>query len=251
MDQLGVDYLPSKPELKEIGMGWLSNKIEKNGGYSKVAKDLNIPNKGRRTSSFNWTPEKAEQEILKVKDGLRLDRMPTRSEILKYRGTNDLCTYISRSYGFYGYAEKLGLKIKDSETTVGKKYEYIAADIIKNRGYSVKHMAQNYPYDLLVNECLKIDVKYSNLFRGEHGNFYRFSWEKPYPVCDLYVLISSATGSIEDGVFRVIPSCNIDNISGVGMGEHDSIYNVYIDRWDYVDDYLKFYKSIRESRCSA
>lgn len=251
MNQLGVDYLPSKPDLKRIGMVWLSNKIERNGGFSKIANELKIPNKGRRTNSFSWTTDRAEKEIIQIKDSLGLDRMPTRSEILNFRENNDLCSYISRSYGFYGYASRLGLPIKESETTVGKKFEYIVSGIIHADGHSVEHMPQNHPYDLFVDGCLKIDVKYSNLFQGEHGNFYRFSWEKKYPACDVYVLISSKTGEQDCAVIRVIPSCHIDNTSGLAIGEHNSIYDMYINRWDYIDEYLSFYKRMKESRCSA
>lgn len=253
MNQLDVEYLPSRRDLESINMGWLSARIQKNGGFRKAAKDIGVSNKkqlyagGRSHKSYpgKWNPEVAKNEIIRIKDELGIDHMPTRREILEYESNGALCSYISRSLGYYGYAKQLGLSIKESETTTGKACEYEIAAKLESVGYTVDQMPQNFPYDLLVNGCLKIDVKYGNLFCGPNGNFYKFSWDKKYPTCDIYVLVSAAKPGLEKTV-RVIPSCHIENVSGLSVGEKNSIYDVYIDKWDYIQKYTEFYAEIRK-----
>lgn len=252
MSQLEVEYLPSRRELESINMGWLSTRIQRDGGFGKIAKDLGIANKKKNNASHGkWNPEIAKSELVRIKKEIGIDYMPTRSEILEHENNFSLCSYISRSLGYYGYAKQLGLEIKKSETTVGKSCEHEIACRLESEGHKVDQMPQNFPYDLLVDECLKIDVKYSNLYHGPNGNFYRFSWDKKYPTCDVYVLVSGIRGN-STKTFRIIPSCHIKNISGISMGEISSIYDAYIDRWDYIGRYLNFYANIlKEDRCSA
>lgn len=67
-----------------------------------------------------WNEEKIETAILESKRILNLDRMPTRSD-LESINRGDLANKISKTLGYYGWAEKLGFKLKNSETTNGKK----------------------------------------------------------------------------------------------------------------------------------
>ena len=71
---------------------------------------------------IKWTDEKIKEEIIKVKESLCLERMPTRSEIELVMGNSALTDKISKTKGYYGWAEELNLTIKESETTFGKKY---------------------------------------------------------------------------------------------------------------------------------
>lgn len=87
--------------------------------------------------------------------------------------------------GWYDLADQLGLPIKESETYFGKRQETVAQEQLITMGYEVRRMPQNFPYDLLVNDCLKVDVKASQLYRGPHGNFYTFNTEKPFCTCDI------------------------------------------------------------------
>lgn len=252
MDCLGIDYMPSRGDLESINMGWLSTRIQRYGGFRKIADEIGIMNKkslytelpARKAIPSKWSPEIAKAEIIRVKNEIGIDRMPTRNEIMSHENNNALCAYISRSYGYYGYAELLGLSIKESETTIGKECEQKIVERLRRNGHEVNRMTQNYPYDILVDKCLKIDVKYGNLYHAKSGNFYRFSWGKKYPTCDIYVLVSALNNSSEKQTFRIIPSCHIDNVSGISIGEINSVYDVYIDRWDYIDKYISFYNEI-------
>ena len=100
-------------------------------------------------------------------------------------------------------------------------------------------MSQNFPYDLLVNDCLKIDVKSSHLYMGKEGNFYTFRTGKKYATCDVYVLVAL---SDTDEIVKtfILPSVKVINNSQISLGEHHSKYDVYLDRWGILTDYSKF-----------
>lgn len=100
-------------------------------------------------------------------------------------------------------------------------------------------MSQNFPYDLLVNNCLKIDVKSSHLYKGKDGNFYTFRTGKRYATCDVYVLVA-LDDSDELVKTYIIPSSKVFNKIQISMGEYNSKYDIYLDRWDILSDYTNF-----------
>lgn len=189
-----------------------------------------------------WTNERIKQEIIRVKEALCIDRMPSRSEIELITGNSRLTNKISRSGGFKYWAKKLGLQTKRCETSFGKKYEKIIADKLKDRGYKVEHMSTKHPYDLLVNDYIKIDVKAAKPYRSKNNYiFHTFNLEKKNPTCDIYIAVAlSDEGNIER-VF-IIPSKYL-KITQLSVGKC-SIYNQFVDRWDYIKKYDLFYKNV-------
>ena len=211
------------------------------------------------THGTKWTDELIRKGVKKVKEGLKLDRMPTRSECVKYTNSNALSVAITRrNGGWYGLAKELKLKIKESETTIGKRNEKLIKDTLEAKGYRVQQMSQNYPYDLLVNDCLKIDVKSSHLYIGKEGNFYTFRTGKRFATCDVYILV--ALDDIDEIVRTyILPSSVVINNIQISVGEITSKYNVYQDRWDILDDYIIFLsggdrygaQTLSKSSCSS
>lgn len=179
-----------------------------------------------------WTQELIEQKIMEVVHGLEIVYMPTRSQIHEYFGNSALTDKISKSLGYYGWAKKLNLPIKSSETTTGKRGEAFVANILSEKGYLVERMQQNYPYDLFVNNCIKVDVKYSNLFHGSNGSFYAFGLAKKYPTCDIYILV--ANDDSDKKSIYVLPSKNAMQ-KQISIGEHTSVYSKYQDKYEYID----------------
>ena len=88
------------------------------------------------------------------------------------RKDSALSVKVSRSGGFKCWALKLGLELKESETTKGWKYEEKALKDLTDRGYNVKEMTTKHPYDLLVEENVRIDVKVSSRYYYEDNNYY-------------------------------------------------------------------------------
>ena len=193
------------------------------------------------THGNKWSEELIRDGVMEVKEGLKLDRMPTRKECTEFTNSCTLSVAISRrDGGWYGLANELGLPIKESETTTGKKYEKLIKNILESKGFTVSQMSQNFAYDLLVNDCLKIDVKSSHLYKGKEGNFYTFRTGKKYATCDIYLLV--AVNDAEEIVKTfILPSSKVIKNIQISMGEYHSKYDVYLDRWDILTDYSNFF----------
>lgn len=189
---------------------------------------------------IKWTDELIKSEILKVKEELSLDRMPSRKEIVNHTGNNALTCKIAKTLGYYGWAEKLGLSIKNSETTLGKAYEYYVTEWLEDDGFKVERMSQNYPFDLLINDNVKIDVKVSNLYEGTKGSYYTFNIEKRYATCDIYICVCVENNEVKKTL--IIPSKEL-KLTQLSIGKN-SIYDKYVDRYDYIQKYDYLYKII-------
>ena len=188
-----------------------------------------------------WTKDLIAQKIRETVKALKLSSMPTRKQFVKYYGDDKLTDKISKTLGYYGWAKELDLPIQSNDTLKGKISEKYAADLLNNRGYETLQMAQNYPYDLLVNHVVKVDVKYSNLYHGRQGNFYSYALRKKYPTCDIYMLIANSDSG-EKKIY-ILPSKDAIQLQ-IGIGEYSSIYDKYLNRYDIIDQYLKLYSEI-------
>lgn len=139
---------------------------------------------------IKWNDDLIAKEILNIKDKLEIDCMPSYGQINKIRKSTDLSNKIAKTGGINKWAKKLNLKITKSETRIGKRGEKIIEEILKTKGYDVKNVSEKkFPYDLIVNNDIKIDVKLSHLYKGCNGNFYSCNLEKKIPTCDLYIII--------------------------------------------------------------
>lgn len=195
------------------------------------------------THGKRWTQEEIEKAVLEVVRETDLDRMPSRSEVERYYGDYRLTNAISKRIGWYQLAEKLNLPVKQSETYFGKKQEQLVQEEIIAMGHEVRRMPQNFPYDLLVDDCVKIDVKASRLYKGKNGSFYTFNLEKPFCTCDIYVLrILSDTNEVLSTL--IIPSKDVPTNSQISVGEVKSKYYKYREKWDYLDNYVSFFESV-------
>ncbi len=194
------------------------------------------------THGIRWTEEKGKTEIIKIMRALNLKRMPSKSEIEKVTKSASLTCYISKNGGFKYWAEKLDLDIKKSETTLGREYEQRITDLLKNKGYEVERMSIRHPYDLLVNQNIKVDVKISNLYRGPKGEFHTFNLEKHNHNCDLFICVCVTNDEIVK--ILVVPSKFLMKISQLSVG-NISIYDVFKDRFDYIEKYDVFYNQLK------
>lgn len=192
-----------------------------------------------RPNRIVWTDDLIKEKILEVKNGLSLDRMPSRSECIQYFHNTSLVNAISRRNKWYQLADELGLKVKDSETYFGKSQEATAAEILISKGFSVRKMSQNFPYDLLVDDCVKVDVKASHLYHGPNGDFYTFNLEKDYATCDIYILFALSE-SDESSIF-IVPSKFVIAQNQISMGVLKSKYHRFKDRWDYISALSDFW----------
>lgn len=191
-----------------------------------------------------WTDALIKSKINEVVESLGIDRMPTRRECENYFHDCGLANAVSRRPGgWYAIAKEMGYEIKKSETTFGKTYEIQTAEMLKSYGFEVRRMPQNFPYDLLIDDCVKVDVKASKLYHGKNGNFYSFNLEKQFATCDFYILLTVAENG---GITRtmVVPSSEVIANNQISVGENKSKYYKFTDCFDLVEKAVSFWESV-------
>lgn len=191
----------------------------------------------------NYTDEEIQNEIFKVMKTLNIDRMPSASEIVSVTKNQKIHNAIQRSYKYSGWARKLNIELKNSETSFGKEYENIAVvDILQNTGFDSEKMSQNYPFDLLVDGYIRVDVKVGKRYYYKDDKyFYSFNMEKKYPVCDIFVVYCiNDDNKIEKTL--IIPSAKL-HVTQLSVGAK-SRYDIYIDNWEAFEKYSQFYSEV-------
>ncbi|RDY22860.1 hypothetical protein CHF27_011100 [Romboutsia maritimum] len=189
---------------------------------------------------MKWTDEKIEREIKNVIKTLNIDRMPSTSEIKKATNNYGLGIKITRSGGVRYWADKLGLELKNSETKFGNEWEFNMKKELEGKGYIVEKMSTKHPYDLLVNDNIKIDVKVSRYYHKDNFKFYSFNLEKKYHNCDIFIFVGLKDGKEEIERLFIIPSKYLMGIKQLSIGTQ-SKYDKYQNRWDYIEKYSEFY----------
>lgn len=190
------------------------------------------------THGIKWSDTKIKEEIYKIMKTLNINRMPSCNEIKIVTKETSLCNAIMRNGGVKKWANILNLSLSECNTRTGQDAEYKIKSILENKGFKVDKMQLKHPYDLLVNDNIKIDVKISNKYKSDKGwNSYCFNLEKKYPTCDLYILNCN-----DDNKILIIPSKFLKQTQ-VCITDKESKYDKFINRWDYIRYYDDFYKS--------
>ena len=184
-----------------------------------------------------WTDEKIERCIMAIANKFDPARMPTNREVIEMSGTYALSNAIQKNGGYEYWANKLGLEQKYSESKLGMEYEHLIAEILEARGHEVVMTPTKHPYDLLVDGCVKVDVKVSNesLVRGSSVHAYRIS--KKLHTCDFYVCCENDG----DKCIYVIPAHICSGQTQVEMG-YETKYEQYRDAFHLIDRAARFYK---------
>ena len=191
-----------------------------------------------------WTDELIKEKVFEVVAALELDRMPSRKECETYFKNGCLASAITRRKSWYSLAAELGLPVKDSETCLGKRYETIAEEQLNGKGFDTRRMPQNFPYDILVDSSIKVDVKVSHLFKGPNGSFYAFNLEKPFCTCDIYLLYTLEEDGDNIKDLLIVPSKFVPSNTQISVGAINSKYYKYRDRWDYIESYSSFLETV-------
>ena len=200
------------------------------------------------THGTEWTDELIEQEIWKVVNELQLDHFPTHTEIMQALGNKGLAAKISKYKGTVYWAEKLGLTLKYSETSFGNKYEIEAInDIFENTGLHSVQTSSRHPYDLLVDNSVKIDVKAAKEFINNcNARAFSFNLEKREPTCDIFILYCLNDDETYNKVL-IIPSCTLLGQTQVGVGK-SSKWDFYVEKWNFITEYSRFFDSFKNQK---
>jgi hypothetical protein len=189
-----------------------------------------------------WNEQKIIDEIINICKILMIDRFPSREEIKSVRNDEALHSAICRNGGYKYYSNILCLQMKASETLTGWQFEDIAKESMETcLGYKVEKMPTKYPYDLLVNDFVKVDVKCARPFCMRGDRVHTFGINKKHSTCDIYVIYALSEDDRIERTF-IIPGHELKVVTMcIGL---NSKYNKYVDRWDYFDMYNQFYKSL-------
>lgn len=192
---------------------------------------------------IRWNEELIENTINDVIDKAKIRTFPTHKQMDEITGSMALTNAVSRHGGTRYWAERLGLDIKPSESKLGEEYELKCMEQIKHFGYRCEKMPVRYPYDLLVENNIKVDVKCGNLYKGAAGEYYTFNLEKKKPTCDIFVCYCIDGNEIKR--VMVIPSCELSGKTQLSVGKNKSMYDKYIEGWKYLRLYDEFYSGLR------
>ncbi|MBZ9633168.1 hypothetical protein [Clostridium sp. FP1] len=193
------------------------------------------------THGVKWSNELIENKIYEVMRILDIDRMPSASEAELIIRDSSLSNKIAKTGGFIKWADKLGLEIKESETQLGNKFEGKAKELIENMGYMTERMSCKYPFDILVNSKIRIDVKSARPYMLKDNRVHTVGINKKYATCDLYLIFALDENENIERTF-IVPGCDL-KVTSMNFGQH-SIYNIYLDRWDLFKRYDNFYNNL-------
>lgn len=189
-----------------------------------------------------WTREFLIEQIMKTVDALHLDRMPSVNEINRVTGEN-AAKSIS-DHGAENLASELGLKPnRRYNQELGDKFEDRAILDIAAHGFSSEKMKARFPYDLLVEDMVKVEVKASHTLFTQHGSpFFCRNLTRNHRSSDLTIFYCL---NDDDSIYKtyIIPTAYVRNLQTISVGNWNSKYDRFIDRWDILKRYVVFMKS--------
>jgi len=190
---------------------------------------------------IKWDEDLIENKIHEVMRILGIDRMPSASETELILRDSSLSNKIAKTGGFNTWAKRLMLEIKSSETQLGQEFEVKARKMIEDRGYSTKQMSCKYPFDILVNDKISIDVKSAKVYLSHGSRVHTVGINKKYATCDLYLIFALDESENIERTF-IVPGCDI-RVTSMNFGEN-SKYNMYLNKWDLLKKYDDFYNNL-------
>lgn len=189
-----------------------------------------------RSSGTSWTDELIAADLRQAAQ--MIGSFPSASE-LRRLGRNDLCCAIVRCGGFASWASRIGMERKGSDSDTGWEGERVMRDIFTAMGYRCeKATAVKSPFDLLVDDVLRVDVKSARFkeYGPSKGWFFRIG---KIPQADLVVLLK-----LDTQAFYAVPwwDCPTSNITITPTGDR---YTQYLNGWHVVKDMVQQAKEMR------
>ena len=192
---------------------------------------------------FEWDDKLICEKLQAMTRYMKEPKMPTHKEMNEFYHDRALSNAVSKHGGTKYFANLLNLPLKDCEAKVGDIYEDVCEKYIRDEmNLKVERMKYRYPYDLLVEQCVKIGVMSSKLFISSIDTcFYTFHLDKRKPTCDILVCYCIDEN---DKIVKtyVIPSHVLYDHVQLSIGVYNSLYDKYLDNWDLIRKYEGFYK---------
>ncbi len=143
-------------------------------------------------------------------------KFPTNT-YLNETGQADLQNQITKKGGFIKWSERLGIPREHSDSDTGWDGEIEVAKILREQGFTVdRPSAVKSPYDLLVKDVLRVDVKTAKFakYKPCSGWFYRIG---KMPQADVIALYQLDTKEVYWIPWNRVPTSNITISKSGGM----------------------------------
>lgn len=186
-----------------------------------------------------WTEEKITEEIMAIAKRFDPPRMPSSAETKEMFGSYGLSNAITKSGGYAHWAKRLDLAQGNSETAIGVRGEQEIAIQLQSMGFSVQATSAKFPYDLLVDGCVKIDVKTANTSYVKGCPVHAFRLAKPQQTCDLYILYEIDTENV-----YVVPAHKLHGQVQVDMGIESRMYRPYKSAFALITELSSAYQAM-------
>lgn len=186
---------------------------------------------------IKWTNDMVAREIMKIANLYSPPRMPSNAEVIEHCGNYKLSNAIQKRGGYAEWAERLGLELKKSDSYTGIKTEKEMAQKLADKGFEVESTTVKFPYDLLLNGCVKVDVKAANLSYVRDYQVHAYRVAKPQQTCDFYLF-----HELDTDATYVVPAHLCCGHTQVVMGIGSKKYEPYKEAWDLISKASEFYK---------
>lgn len=141
-----------------------------------------------------------------------LGHFPSSSDLREF-GRHDICCQISRRGGYRAWSQRTGFNRRWSDSDTGWDGEDRATKALCLSGFKVTRHHKNAPFDLTLDDCLRIDVKsayYAEYGIGKNsacrGWFYRMAKN---PTADIIMLYQLDTGDAYYLPWFICPITNV------------------------------------------
>jgi hypothetical protein len=136
-----------------------------------------------------------------------LGRFPTLGE-MRDMGRNDMACQVTKRGGSLFWAEKMKTSITESDTVKGWRGEEKVTKWLFSLGLDPQRQSTQCPFDILVNGCLRIDVKTASFakYGPSSGWFYRMGKRVP---CDVVVCYRTDKDDFYAFPLWLVPSTNL------------------------------------------
>lgn len=198
------------------------------------------------THGRKWSEDLIEKEIKNLMSIYEFNYLPSRKEMIELYGNSSLSVAISKYGGLKYWSKRLGIPVKECESSFGNKFENIAIkEIERHSGLKAVYTNSRYPYDILVDDSVKVDVKASKLYhKTKYANVGCFNLEKKLQTCDVFIFYClDDNGNAYKRL--IIPSTTLSGQCQIGIGQQ-SKWNMYIDRWDIIVSHADFFRQFKE-----
>lgn len=190
-----------------------------------------------------WTDSEMVEGILEVMNHYGIERMPTHKEINDFYGNSGLTNRITKTGGSFKWAVRLGFEMKCSDTSFGCEFENKVQEILTSKQFSCEMTGTRHPYDILVDGCVKVDVKAAKRSKVRGSDVFSFRLAKPQQTCDIYIAVCLSDDEEIEKIY-IIPSHLLSGNTQLCIGTGHSKYDKYIDRWEIVEEFADFFRKI-------